>query len=231
MINDLNIDFYSNGVDIDYSRSYNCLEEGCRDICRCSEIVDIEIKSVDTKVLIDKIYNFYFDNSLETIRDNKISEILWNIGDDINYYTIERICRYFKIWEKLEVNKEWGFYGEEIESVKISDSKNLVELINIALSINDLNSRIEFLLSLEYGSLLPHLEKRDWELSEIDVNDIIIRNESHLESVLKKDLKHYEDYDGIKGVVFLTKDDKWSLVDGYHRISKSSGKVKVLKGN
>ena len=229
MISNLNIDFYLNGVDIDYSRNYNCHEEGCRDICRCSEIVDIEIKSVDTKVLIDKIYNFYFDNSLETIRDNKISEILWNIGDDINYYTIDRICRYFRIWEKIEVNKEWGFYGEEIESVKISDPK-IVELINIALSINDLNGRIEFLLGLEYGSLLPHLEKRDWELSEIDVNDIIIRSESHLESVLKKDLKHYEDYDGIKGVVVLTNDNKWRLIDGYHRISRSSGKVKVLKG-
>lgn len=230
MINDLNIDFYLNGVDIDYSRKYNCLEVGCRDICRCSEIVDIKVKSVDTEVLVDEIYNSYFDNSLETKRDSKISEILWNIGDDINYYTIDRICRYFKIWEKLEVNKEWGFYGEEIQSVKISNSEKIVELINIALSINDLNGRIEFLLGLEYGSLLPHLEKRNWELSEIDVNDIIIRNESHLESVLKKDLKHYEDYDGIKGLVILTESDKWSLVDGYHRISKSSGKVKVLKG-
>jgi hypothetical protein len=230
MISDLNIDFYSNGVDIDYSRKYNCKENECRDICRCSEIVDIEIKSVDTKVLIDKIYKTYFDNSLETKRDSKLSEILWNIDDDINYYTIDRICRYFKIWENIEVNKEWGYYGEEIESVKISNSEKIVDLINIALLINDLNGRIEFLLGLEYGSLLPHLEKRNWELSEIDVNDIIIRNESHLESVLKKDLKHYDDYRGIKGVVVLTENGKWSLVDGYHRISRSSGKVKILKG-
>ena len=231
MINDLNIDFYLNGVDIDYSRKYNCLEEGCRDICKCSEIVDIEVKSVDTKVIIDKIYQTYFNNSLETIRDSKISEILWDIGDDINYYTIDRICRYFKIWEKLEVNKEWGYYGEEIQSVKISNSEKIVELINIALSINDLDGRIEFLLGLEYGSLLPILENRNWKLSEIDVNDIIIRNESHLESVLKKDLKHYDYYDGIKGVVILTENNNWLLVDGYHRISRSSGKVKILKGN
>lgn len=230
MIKSLNIDFYSTGVDISYNRKYRCDEAGCRDICRCSEIVDIEIKRVDTDFIIDKIFNTYFDNSIESIRDSKISQILWNIGDEINYYTIDRICRYFKIWEKIDVLKVPGYYGEEIESVKISNSKKLVELINIALLINNLNSRIEFLLGLEYGSLLTTLEKRDWELSEIDVDDIIIRNQSHLDSSLKKDLKHYEDYNGIKGIVILTKDNKWRLVDGYHRISRSSGKVKVLKG-
>jgi hypothetical protein len=231
MISNLNnIDLYEDGVEISYSREYNCLENGCRDICRCSIIVDIETK-VDTNRIIEKIYNIYFDDSLETKRNSKLSELLWDIGDNINLYTIDRISRYFKIWDNIEVNKTGGFYGEEIESVKISNSEKLVELINKGLSINDLNSRIEYLLDLEYGYLLPELEKRNWELSEINIDDIEIRNESHLESVYNKDLKHYDTYKGIMGVVILTKNDKWRLIDGYHRLSKvKKGKVKILKG-
>jgi hypothetical protein len=231
MIGNLNnIDLYKDGVEISYSREYNCQESGCRDICKCSIIVDIET-SVDTNRIIKKIYNIYFDDSLETKRNSKLSELLWDISDDINLYTIDRISRYFKIWNNIEVNKTGGFYGEEIESVKISNSEKIVELINKGLSINDLNNRVKYLLGLEYGYLLPELENKNWELSEINIDDIEIRNESHLESVSNKELKHYDNYLGIMGVVILTKNDKWRLIDGYHRLSKcKKGKVKVLKG-
>jgi hypothetical protein len=230
IINLNNIDLYEDGVKISYLREYNCLENGCRDICRCSTIVNIKTE-LDTNRIIEKVYNLYFDDSLETKRNSKLSELLWNIGDDINLYTIDRIVRYFKIWNNIEVNKTGGFYGEEIESITISNSEKLVELINIALSINDLNDRVEYLLGLENGYLLPELEKRNWELSEINIDDIEIRNESHLESVYNKDLKHYDTYKGIMGVVILTKNNKWRLIDGYHRLSKvKKGKIKILKG-
>lgn len=231
MITNLNdIDLYEDGVKISHLREYNCLENGCRDICRCSTIVNIKTE-LDTNRIIEKIYNLYFDDSLETKRNSKLSELLWDIGDDINLYTIDRISRYFKIWDNIEVNKTGGFYGEEIESITISNSEKLVELINKGLSINNLNGRVEYLLGLEYGYLLPELENRNWELSEINVDDIEIRNESHLESVYNKDLKHYDTYKGIMGVVILTKNDKWRLIDGYHRLSKvKNGKVKILKG-
>jgi hypothetical protein len=230
MINLNHIELYKDGVEVSYTRCYNCEESGCRDICRCSIIINIE-KKVDTNRIIEKIYNLYFDDSLETKRNSKLSELLWNIGDDINFYTIDRISRYFKIWDNIEVDKTGGFYGEEIESITISNSEKLVELINKGLSINDLNSRVEYLLGLEYGYLLPELENRNWELSEINIDDIEIRNESHLESVSNKVLNHYNNYKGIMGVVILTKNDKWRLIDGYHRLSKcKKGKVKVLKG-
>jgi hypothetical protein len=228
------IDFYQDGViDIDYSRKYNCKINGCRDICRCSIIIDIKFKYINVNKIIEIIYNKYFDNSILSKRDSKLSEILWNISDEINFYTIDRICRFFKIWENIEVIKKPGYYGEEIDSVKIKNSHKLEELINIGLSINDLNKRIEYLLVLEYGYLLPELEKRDWELSEININDIIIRNEYHLNKVLQKDLEHYSNinYNNIKGIIILTENNKWKLIDGYHRISQvNSGFIKVLKG-
>ena len=126
-----------------------------------------------------------------------------------------------------------GYYGEELNGVNICKNiaKKIEDELNIAFSIDGLNDRIEYLLFLEYGSLLPELEKCDYEIVELYKSDIVFGSNNHYNKVKQKDLTHYDEnsYDGIRGVV-LDKDGKLRVIDGYHRIHAAKGPIiKVFK--
>jgi hypothetical protein len=232
------IDFHYNGVDCEYYYHNDCHNYGCEEegICRCGTIVDQEIEKVDIKKITDIIYNLYFgENTLSNIRENKLKTILYGTGKDLDIYTIDRILRKFKIWEEYiwEINVVGGYYGEELDSIKMSDNicKRIEDELEIAFSIDELNGRVEYLLGLEYGSLLPELEDCNYEIVDINKSDIIFGSENHYDKVKKKDLTHYNDnnYDGIRGVV-LEKDGRLRVIDGYHRIHTTNGtSVRVFK--
>jgi hypothetical protein len=226
----IDIDFHYTGIEIDYDRRYSCKESGCDDICRCSQIINAKIKSINYNQIIENIYDNFFDKSISTERDSKLNSILFDITKEVDLYTIDRITRIFKLWDKSNwnINIEYGFYGEEIESITINDSisKQIDENIKIAFSIQDLTGRIQFLLGLEYGYLIPELEKCKFEVIDINKSDLIFGSDSQLKKVKGEKLEHYNDfnYNGIKGVV-AKKGDKWRLIDGYHRCFKSKSKI------
>ena len=107
--------------------------------------------------------------------------------------------------------------------------------LDIAFSIDDLSGRIEYLLGLEYGHLLPELVGCKYEAIEVNKEDIIFGSEGHYEKVKYKKLNHYLDsnYNGIRGVVLLKErkaGNQFRLIDGYHRCSSTQkDKVKVLR--
>jgi hypothetical protein len=229
------IDLYYKCVEVDYQNEYDCLNNGCDSICRCSTIVNSEVVEVNVTKLSNLIYDKLFDD--ETIlgkRESKLNQILYGIGKDINFYTIDRILRKYKIWEPQNYDIEIcnGYYGEEIDGVFLFETiaSKIEEQISIAFSIEDLSGRIEYLLGLEYGHLLPELQDCVYNIIEIDKNDINFGAIDHLSNVRKKELEHYSDknYQGIRGLVIPT-NDKYRLIDGYHRIHITTGhKVKVL---
>ena len=185
--------------------------------------------------MVDRIYcKLFNDNTVSGRREGKLSQLLYGIGEDINRYTIDRILRKYKIWDPYYYNIEvcGGYYGQEIEGVFLNE--NIASKINteldIAFSINDLSGRVEYLLGLEYGSLLPELEHCQYEIVEIDKSEINFGSIDHHNKVKKKDLEFYSDrnYNGIRGVVTFV-NGKYRLIDGYHRVHSTSGhKVKVL---
>jgi hypothetical protein len=180
----------------------------------------------------DKLFD---DTTLSGKREGKLSQILYGIGEDINRYTIDRVLRKYKVWEPDYYTVEvcGGYYGQEIEGVFLSQNiaSKIEEELNIAFSIDDLSGRVEYLLGLEYGSLLPDLEHCHYEIIEIDKTEINFGSISHHSKVKKKDLEFYSDknYKGIRGLVKFV-DGKYRLIDGYHRVHTTAGhKVKVLK--
>jgi len=236
----INKDFkYS--IDYDYNTSYSCKESGCNEegICRCGVIYDQCINSVDINDIVGQIYSEYFDNSISTKRENSINSILYGITKEIDLYTIDRVLRYFKLWEPYnwDMEIEGGYYGQEMGDITISPNiVNGVEShLDIAFSIDDLSGRIEYLLGLEYGHLLPELVGCKYEVIEVNKEDIIFGSDSHYEKVKYKKLDHYLDpkYHGIRGVVLLKErkvGNQWRLIDGYHRCtSTQKDKVKVLR--
>ena len=230
------ITFQYNGVYIDYSYSYNCESYGCDEegICRCGSIHNESVESVDVSLIVKKIYDDYFEHGKAADRNNTINEVLYGIGKDIDIYTIDRIIRSYKIWESenWDIEIEGGYYGQETGDVTIKESiaDKIEEELLTVFSLPTLKEKIEYLLKVEYGKVLPELSNCTYESIVIDKDEVIFGVEKHLNKVMKKDLDFYADrnYSGIRGIV-VKSGDKWRIVDGYHRIFTTKWpRLKVL---
>ena len=230
------IKFQYNGVYVDYSYTYDCENYGCDEegICRCGSIKNECIESVNVSLIVKKIYDDFFEQGKAANRNNTINEVLYGIGKDIDIYTIDRIIRSYKIWENenWNIEVEGGYYGQEVNDVRIKESiaDKIEEELLIVFSLPSLKEKIEYLLKVEYGKILPELSNCNYESIVIDKDDVVFGVEKHLNKVMKKDLDFYSDknYSGIRGIV-VKSGDKWRIVDGYHRIFTTKWpKLKVL---
>jgi hypothetical protein len=230
------IKFQYNGVYVDYSYTYDCENYGCDEegICRCGSIHNESVESVDVSLIVKKIYDEFFEEGKAANRNNTINEVLYGIGKDIDIYTIDRIIRSYKIWESenWNIEVEGGYYGQEVNDVRIKESiaDKIEEELMTVFSLPSLKEKIEYLLKVEYGKILPEITDSNYESITIDKDDIIFGTEKHLDKVMKKDLDFYSDknYNGIRGIVKKS-GDKWRVIDGYHRIfSTKFPRVKVL---
>lgn len=222
-------------VSYDYDTIYSCEESGCNEegICRCSCITNTYLNKVDVSEIVTDIYSEIFDNSISTKRHNVINS-LWGISEDIQKYTIDRILRINKIWKQefWNINISGGYYGQEIDEVVLIE--DVVLKINSqlekAFQTDNLTERIEYLLEIENGFILEDIKNGKYNISVIDIDDVVFSNTEHKRKILIEELEHYSDrnYKGIRGIV--KKDGlKWKLIDGYHRLSKTENKlVKVL---
>ena len=230
------------GVDFKYDLRYDyhdytsCSESGCNEegICRCSIIEDARVISVNIPNMVNHIYDNYFDDSISTKRNSTINSILGGVSKEIDIYTIDRILRINKVYlpENWEVQICGGYYGQEIDDILLEDSiaRKIEDQLDKAFSIIDLSERVEYLLMLEYGKILPELEGLKYSIETIERDSIIFGSDEHYKNVLKEDLEHYSDknYCSIRGIV-ISKGDKYRLIDGYHRCSKSENRlIKVL---
>jgi hypothetical protein len=226
---------------------YDCKSYGCdeEEICRCGQIDRTKIKNIKITSIVDKIYeDIYGIDDKSTKRDNKLSYLLEGFGKEMNLYTIDRILRIYKVYDPKNwiVEVEGGYYGQEIGDVIINDdlAKKLEEKIFEALSIDSLTERVEYLLNLEYGSILPELQDSLYEIMDVKKDDLYFGSISNKKSTLKEIEKsstefygyYYDDMnygrDSIKGIV-IEKDGKYRVIDGYHRCLASERKyLKVL---
>ena len=230
------ITFQYNGVYVDYGYTYDCENYGCDEegICRCGTINNEHIDSVDVSLIVKRIYDEFFEQGKAANRNNAINEVLYGIGKDIDIYTIDRILRSYKIWENenWDIEVDGGYYGQEAGNVTIKETiaDKIDEELWTVFSLPSLKEKIEYLLNVEYGKVLPELSNCNYESIVIDKDDVIFGVEKHLNKVMKKDLDFYSDknYSGLRGIV-VKSGDKWRIVDGYHRIFTTKWpKIKVL---
>jgi hypothetical protein len=84
---------------------------------------------------------------------------------------------------------------------------------------------------LENGFILEGIKDKKYQVSVIDIDDVIFSNTEHQRRVIIEELEHYSDknYQGIRAIVQKDSDRKWKVIDGYHRLSKTENKlVKVI---
>jgi hypothetical protein len=223
-------------TDYDYNDYRDCDAYGCNEegICRCGTIEDAHVISVKIPSMVDEIYANYFDDTLASKRNSTINSILGGVSKEIDIYTIDRILRINKAYEPTnwEVQVCGGYYGEEIDDIILDDStaRKIENELDKAFDIIDLTERIEYLLMLEYGEILPTLQDRKYSIETVERDSIIFGSDEHYRKVNTKSLDHYSDknYTGIRGIA-LVKDDRYRLIDGYHRSSTSENiKIQLL---
>lgn len=225
-------------LNVGYVTSNSCDVNGCFDegICRCLEIYDCKVTGIKFNEIVDIIYLSFFDRSKSSKRNLKIDEILYGINEEINRYTIDRVLRSNKIWldDCWEIQITNGYYGQEIDIVILKNNlaNKIQNELDVAFNILDISKRVEHLLVLEYGKLLPHLQNLNWELIRLKKDDIDFPSKSHLDIVSKKDLDYYYSpkYNSVRAIV-IKDGDRWKLIDGYHRLTAiHMGNFLVLSG-
>ena len=151
-------------------------------------------------------------------------------------YTIDRILRINKSYEPTnwEVQVCWGYYGQEIDNIILKESIaiKIEDQIDKAFDIINLTKRIEYLLMLEYGEILPALQGLKYSIEMVERDSIIFGSDEHYRKVNTESIDYYSDknYTGIRGIA-LVKDGRFRLIDGYHRSSTSENiKIQLLIG-
>ena len=223
-------------VNYDYSDYRNCDAYGCDDegICRCGTIENAHVLTVDIPSIVNEIYANHFDNSLATKRNSTINTILGGVTKEIDLYTIDRILRINKAYEPTnwEVQVCGGYYGQEIDDIILENSvaRKIEDELEMAFDLIDLTERIEYLLKLEYGHILPALQGLKYSIEMVERDSIIFGSDEHYRKVNTENIDHYSDknYSGIRGVAIF-KDGRFRLIDGYHRSSTSENiKIQLL---
>ena len=222
-------------VEYDYDYNRDCESYGCDSICRCGRIEDAHVTSVNISLMVHEIRNSYFSDTKSSKRNSKINFILGNITDDIDIYTIDRILRINKAYYKSnwEVQVCGGYYGEEIDDVILEDSlaQQIENQLEEAFNITNLSLRMEYLLQLEYGYILPDIKGKKYEITHIERDKVIFGSDNQYNKVASEELPHYSDkiYNSFRGIV-IQKGDQYRIIDGYHRCFASENRmISVIK--
>ncbi|MEK6832751.1 MAG: hypothetical protein AABY32_01775 [Nanoarchaeota archaeon] len=191
-------------VDIDYDTERNCDKKGCGSICRCQKIINPRITGIkNIQELVDS-----FTKNLSTVLK----------------YAIERILVINKIYDTdcWDVIITSGYYGEEIDGVCIMNpfANNIDKQINQIKNLND-NDIIRKILEFEYGYVLPILINKSFQLLTVNKDLIIFGQTKYYKKI---DTSIYKNYQGISGIA-VKKDDKFRLIDGYHRTAANKNKL------
>jgi hypothetical protein len=224
------------GVNCDYQTEERCAEYGCQEegICRCTTIHNEEVSYVNIPYISNRIYETIYGTDKATKRDEIIKEILFGFNKEFEVYCFDRILRSKKIWKSNNwiINVVSGYYGQEIGDVKLYHSlaKDIDVTINEFINIENIKDRIEKILTLEYGYILPELKECEYEVITLNVEDLVFPQNNHYQLVKYKAVSFYSDenYLGIRGIVKRS-GDKYKVIDGYHRLSKTKkNEVKVI---
>jgi hypothetical protein len=218
----MNKEFSAYYFDIDYDRT-GCT--GCSDYCRCSSLVNIKINKIENhEHLLDDIL--------------KSTGLVYPKQDKKFYlYAVERFGKLVGLDNSAsyEASACSGYYGEELNSTVELDyelSKQLEEFVATVLSTHNKTLIINDLLTREYGYVLDSLKTvKDWEVREVNYKDILFPNKNRFEYTTRVDSKLVAKYREVdldlpKGLVVL-EDNKYRVIDGYHRLIASDTKDKV----
>lgn len=198
----------------------NCEESSCcDDYCRCRRITGVTV-SLETKAELFSMVNQHF------------------AGDDLGKVLF---FWFIKLNKELLSENHWvanscgGYYGDELESVHFEGSSFYKKVE--AFEELTTNEKIHYLLTEEYGNVLPEvLQYSDWQLKPIFVDDLEKSSNERLDNQTWAEYqkicaispyagdkydKSYENYQNrlimLAPLCLPKKNGKYQLIDGRHR--------------
>lgn len=199
------------GVDYDYEHGRHPCECG-DDYCRCGTIEGAHATKVNTTQVADCILNH--------IKPQKKSD-----ERTIDLYCVERVLVAQEAFrtEMYDVRVDWGYYGQEIDGVKLSASSGVEPLARCVVGLKTAAEKIESVLGLEYNKILDCVKNKEWSIEKVPLASVNFGAKEHEKKVRKSELDMYKDWSLPRGVA-IASGDKFRLIDGYHRCSACSDK-------
>ena len=196
--------------EVDYDRT-DCTGN-CGFCCRCSSLTNVRLRSLNVT------------SFMESVIPKKLHHTIMG-------YCAERMLRHSGVGDKdnWSVEVRQGYYGQEVDGVRLDwqIAKAATDHIKRILAFRNDALRMEHILKLEYGYLLPSLQKKAWTIRQIPRNDVVIGQDDHYYRKLNRKLvEGYQDHTFPVAVCAVI-DGVYRLIDGYHRFSSTEGKRKV----
>lgn len=214
------VSFRYSGVEYDYDSEYDCQENGCNDdcACRCGTIVNTRVTNVDLPRIAEEIIRDRLGYRVEI--------------DPLDTYCVERILRHHKAYEfgNYEVLTCGGYYGEEIDAVRLEKNESTMELERSLISFFNPRKpckKIEFILDFEYDRVLPKLMGREWTIESIDRDRLDMGSRGQLKMVKNQDVSMYKGWKLPLGIA-ISSGKRYRLIDGYHRVEASKGDTVLM---
>lgn len=192
-------------AEYDYDVIRDCENFGCDWICRCSQIENIEIQSVDV--------NGFYESVLRNLN-------LTTKASGLERYAISRCISVCEIYntESWDAHTTGGYYGEElvgpylVQIVKDTFCKYLRRFFK--------KPTMDTLFEIEYGHVLDHYKSKKWELETVDRKNLLEKQDKRV----KANKGGCVDPSGISGAVR----PDYKIIDGHHRIySSDKDKLKI----
>ena len=133
----------------------------------------------------------------------------------------------FLINNFYEVEKTWGYYGEEVCGVWFENEEKIFDTYYEMLALNTVLEKIQYCLKLEYDYLIDCVESAtSAAIIEASPNNIRPSQKEYFVKVDKNMIEAYKDRD-LPIAVCIKDGNKYRLVDGYHRFVANKDKEKV----
>lgn len=229
---------YKNLIEYNPLGYRNCIDNGCDlyGTCRCFSIYEVVIKKIDLTKITESIFSQINDIKSNSYKRYKIlTKILYGYKtDEIDLYCINRILTINKLYDTNSWDIRWSkyYYGDEVSTISIKDEihNKINNEINHIYSLNSIEDKIKYILKLEYGFILSEIDKKKYNISIVNSNDILFDQKNYKDELNRNGYEYYNDnsYKLIRGVC-LSDGKKWKIIDGYHRISSTKKtKLKII---
>jgi hypothetical protein len=221
--NILQNNYYYRGVECNYEIERNCYLLGCNEegICRCGIIYEAKITKTDPNYLLTCI-----QDEIEKNFQGKQNPM----KNPINTYAIGRLIIHHKMDKEYnyDIHIIKGYYGEEIDKITNLNHDNFIKDLIHVLSLNSNTSKIEFLLTLEYGYVPEHLKNLNWETKNIPIQQITYLEQQFEKATEDNNQTRYPLNPDEQSIICIEQGNHYQLVDGYHRLQYKIATKKEL---
>ena len=149
-------------LEIEYDYDYDCDAYGCDYICRCRTIVNTRLEAMSAYKAVSLASSFFQDGEGHE----------GNFGFALTVRFLKHL--FTNVDDFFEIRTCGGYYGDEIEGV-FAESGAEYHFQKQCEAFNAMTNseRVRLVLELEYGHLLPEVEKIDeWQLIQLPVSEV-----------------------------------------------------------